>query len=143
MDALYRFGAGQDLRDRELFESAFSDQAELDITSPARCFGVELPVMQGRPVIADALMASVNRLDTIHTVNQPTHRAYDGRYARLFALVEALNLLRGDHSRHLLLKNIYTVDLSKQDGEWTIDHLLIENVWLTGDPEVLFPKPTR
>lgn len=143
VDALYRFGAGQDLRDRALFESAFSAHAELDITGPARRLGVELPVMQGRPAIADALMSAVNRLDTIHTVTNPRIIAYDGRCARLFALVEALNLLRGDPSRHLLLKNIYTVELSKQNSDWSIDHLLIENVWLTGDPEVLFPKPAR
>lgn len=99
VDALYRFGAGQDLRDRVLFESAFSAQAELDISAPARRFGVELPVMQGRAAIADALMAAVNRLDTIHTVTNPRIIAYDGWCARLFALVEALNLLRGDHSR--------------------------------------------
>ena len=54
--------------------------------------------------------------------------------------MEALNVPRGDHSRHLLLKNIYTVELSKQDGDWTIDQMLIENVWLTGEPEVLFPR---
>jgi hypothetical protein len=140
VDALYRFGAGQDLRDRALFESAFSAQAKLDITGPARRLGVELPVMQGRQAITDALMASVNRLDTIHTVTNPRITSYDGRHARLFALVEALNVPRGDHSRHLLLKNIYTVELSKQDGDWTIDQMLIENVWLTGDPEVLFPR---
>jgi hypothetical protein len=143
VDALYRFGAGQDLRDRALFESAFSVQAKLDITGPARRLGVELPVMQGREAITDALMASVVRLDTIHTVTNPRITAYNGRYARLFVLVEALNLPRGDHSRHLLLKNIYTVDLSNQDGDWTIDHLLIENMWLSGDPEVLFPKPAE
>jgi hypothetical protein len=140
VDALYRFGAGQDLRDRALFESAFSAQAKLDITGPARRLGAELPVMQGRQAITDALMASVNRLDTIHTVTNPRITSYDGRHARLFALVEALNVPRGDQSRHLLLKNIYTVELSKQDGDWTIDQMLIENVWLTGDPEVLFPR---
>ena len=143
IDALYRFGAGLDLRDRALFESALSAQAELDITGPARRLGVELPVIQGRQTITDTLMAEVDRLDSIHTVTNPRIISYDGQYARLFALVEALNLPRGDHSRHLLLKNIYTVALSKQDRDWTVDHLLIENVWLIGDPEVLFPKPTK
>ena len=143
VDALYRFGAGQDLRDRALFESAFSAQAKLDITGPARRLGVELPVIQGRQAITETLMTSVNRLDTVHTVTNPRIVAYDGRCARLFALVEALNMPRGDHSRHLLLKNIYTAELSNQNGNWAIDHLLIENVWLTGDPEVLFPKPTK
>ena len=36
IDALYRFGAGQDLRDRALFDSAFSRRAKLDFTGPAK-----------------------------------------------------------------------------------------------------------
>lgn len=143
VDSLYRFGSGQDLRDRALLESVFSAPAKLDITGPARRLGVELPVIQGRQAITDALMASVNHVDTIHTVTNPRIIAYDGRYARMIALVEAVNLPRGDHSRHLLLKNIYTVEMSKQDGDWIIDRLLIENVWLSGDPEVLFPKTAK
>jgi hypothetical protein len=38
VDARYRFGAGQDLRDRPLFESAFTADAVLDIIEPARRF---------------------------------------------------------------------------------------------------------
>jgi hypothetical protein len=141
VDALYRFAAGQDLRDAELFESAFSEQATLDITGPAKLLGAELPVLQGRPTISGALMASTDRLDTSHTVTNPRIVAYDGESARLSALVEANNLPRGDHGRQLLLKNVYTADLSKHDGRWTIDNLLIENIWITGDPAVLFPQP--
>jgi len=29
--------------------------------------------------------------------------------------------------------------LSKQGMRWTIDHMQIDKVWLTGDPAVLFP----
>lgn len=141
VDALYRFGAGQDLRDRALFESAFSPEATLDLTQPARRLGVELPVLRGRQVIADIIMMEASRLDTLHSVTNPRITAYDGSHARLSALVEAQNLPRGDHSRQLLLKNIYTADLSRQAAHWTIDALLIENVWMSGDPEVLFPKP--
>lgn len=141
VDALYRFGAGMDQRDRALFESAFSPAASLDLSGAARRLGFELPVIQGREAITEAIMAEVSRVDTTHTITNPRITGYDGRRARLSALVEAQNLPRGDHSRHLLLKNIYTVDLTKQDEDWTIDALLIENLWLDGDPEVLFPKP--
>ncbi len=140
VDALYRFGAGQDLRDRTLFESALSAQATLDITGPARRLGVELPVIQGRGAITDVIMGTASRLDTIHTVSNPRITAYDGWRARLSALVEAQNLPRDDHSRQLLLKNLYTVDLFKHEGLWVIDALLIESLSITGDPEVLFPK---
>lgn len=141
VDALYRFGAGMDQRDRALFESAFSPQAALDLSGAARLLGFELPVIQGREAISTAIMAEAERLDTTHTITNPRITGYDGQRARLSALVEAQNLPRGDHGRYLLLKNIYTVDLSKQGGHWTIDALLIENLWLDGDPEVLFPKP--
>jgi hypothetical protein len=48
VDALHRFAAGQDLRDAELFASAFAPQAELDFTQPARMLGAELPPFRGR-----------------------------------------------------------------------------------------------
>lgn len=139
VDALYRFAMGQDLRDRALFESAFSPEAALDLTMAARRLGVELPVLRGRQSITDCIMEEMDRLDTTHSVTNPRIVAYDGKHARLSALVEAQNLPRGNHSRHLLLKNLYTVELSKQGDAWTIDSLMIENLWLDGDPEVLMP----
>jgi SnoaL-like domain len=139
VDALYRFAAGQDLRDRPLFESAFSDQATLDFTGPARCLGASIPVFEGLKTIADSIFSSIAHLDTTHSVTNPRVTTYDGRRATLFALVEAQHLPRADHDRHLLLKNIYTVDLSRLDLLWVINHMRIDNVWRSGDPSVLFP----
>ena len=141
VDALYRFATGMDTRDRALFESAFSAEGALDLTLAAKRLGMELPVMRGRQVITDCLMHEADRIDTTHSVTNPRIVAYDGKRARLSALVEAQNLPRHDHSRHLLLKNAYTVELSKQEGTWTIDYLRVENLWLDGDPQVLFPQP--
>jgi hypothetical protein len=138
IDALYRFGAGQDLGDRALFESAFSERAVLDFTGPARRLGVTIPPFEGRRAIADTILGTVADLDTTHTVTNP-RVALDGDRATLFALVEAQHLPRGDHRRHLLLKNIYTVALSRDGARWVIDHMRIDNVWLDGDPTVLFP----
>lgn len=138
IDALYRFGAGQDLRDRELFDSAFSADATLDFTGPARRLGTTLPIFQGRQAIGDIVFETINKLDTTHTITNPRVTAYDGEHATLFALVEAQHLPRTDHGRHLLLKNIYTVVLSKRGTRWTIDRMHIDNVWMTGDPSVLF-----
>jgi len=140
VDALYRFATGMDLRDRALFESAFSAEPALDLSRAARRLGMELPVMRGRQTIADIIMDEMNRIDTTHSVTNPRIVVYDGKHARLSALAEAQNLPRDDHSRHLLLKNLFTVELTKHDGMWTIDYLHIENLWLAGDPEVLFPK---
>ena len=138
IDALYRFGAGQDLHDRELFDSAFSVDATLDFTGPARRLGITLPIFQGRQAIGDTIFETITRLDTTHTITNPRVTAYDGRHATLFALVEAQHLPHDDHGRHLLLKNIYTVALSKRGTGWTIDRMHIDNVWMTGDPTVLF-----
>ena len=140
VDAVYRFATGMDLRDRALFESAFSQEGVLDLTRAAKRLGMELPVMRGRKAIADIIMDETNRIDTTHSVTNPRIVVYDGKRARLTALVEAQNLPRDDHSRHLLLKNLFTVELSRHDGAWTIDYLQIENLWLDGDPQVLFPQ---
>ena len=41
-------------------------------------------------------------------------------------------------NRHLLLKNVYWVDLSRAGSQWVIDVMTIHNVWHDGDPTVLF-----
>ncbi len=111
VDALYRFGAGQDLRDRELFDSAFSGDATLDFIGPARRLGTTLAIFHGRQAIGDTVFETITKLDTTHTITNPRVTGYDGQHATLFALVEAQHLPRNDHSRHLMLKNIYTVSL--------------------------------
>jgi len=139
VDALYRFGAGQDLRDPGLFESAFSRDATVDFTGPAQRLGATIPVFKGRTAICELILGTTAALHTTHSVSNPRITAYDGRRATLFALVEAQHLPRSDPSRHLLLKNLYFVDLSKEEARWEIDSMRIENVWMTGDPAVLFP----
>ena len=139
VDALYRFGAGQDLRDRALFESAFGEEATLDFTQPARRFGFDIPVFIGRRGIADAVFGAIDALDTTHTVTNPRVTAFDGNHVTLFALVEAQHLPREDHGRHLLLKNLYWVTLARHGAQWRIDGMRIELRWFDGDPQVLFP----
>ncbi|HJU25946.1 MAG TPA: nuclear transport factor 2 family protein [Rhodanobacteraceae bacterium] len=139
VDALYRFGAGQDLRDRALSESAFSSDAVLDFTQPARGLGAKIAPFEGRQAIADTVFATIGDLDTTHTVTNPRVTTFDGGRAETFALVEAQHLPRGDHSRHLLLKHVYTLRLTREGAQWTIDHMRIDMVWFTGDRTVLFP----
>lgn len=138
IDALYRFAAGQDLGDQELFRSAWAEDAELDFVQPAKRLGVDLPPFRGRDGITDSIMGSVSALTTTHTVTNP-RVTVDGDRARLFALVEAQHLPRNDPSRHLLLKNFYWCDLVRQAGAWKIRRMRIENAWLHGDARVLFP----
>ena len=138
VDAVYRFGAGQDLRDRSLFASAFAADATLDFSQPARRFGVALAPLAGREAIVEAVFAAIGALDTTHSVTNPRVIAYDGERASLFALVEAQHLPRGDHTRNLLLKNFYRAALIRSGSTWKIWQLRIENAWHRGDPSVLF-----
>jgi hypothetical protein len=58
----------------------------------------------------------------------------DGDKAVLEALVETQHLPANDHSRHYLMKNRYDVELIRQDQNWVIQRVTIDNVWLTGLP---------
>jgi ketosteroid isomerase-like protein len=136
LDALLRFGAGQDLRDEALFRSAFADDAVLDFTQPAERFGATVPPMKGIEEIA-RILTTLEPLHTTHTVTNPRVEV-DGDTAQLFALVEAQHVRRDDPQRHLLLKNVYWVELSRAGARWVIDAMTIDNVWYDGDPAVLF-----
>lgn len=139
VDALYRFAAGQDLDDRALFESAFSADATLDFKQPAQRLGVEVPIFSGRQNITDTVFSAIKSLDTTHSATNPRVVFFDGETAVLFALVEAQHLPIADHRRHLLLKNTYLMKLSRRGRRWIIDDMKIENIWMNGDPTVLFP----
>ncbi|MFG1806751.1 nuclear transport factor 2 family protein [Streptomyces sp. NPDC049040] len=139
-DALLRFGLGQDLRDRELFASAFAEDAEVDFSPAAVRWGADSPPMSGRDTIVDTILALfADRVDTSHVVTNPRIAvAADRRTARLTAIVEAQHLLTADHSRHALLNNRYAVGLVPDGERWVMRTVRIENVWFTGDPKVIF-----
>ncbi|KJS54311.1 hypothetical protein VM98_19905 [Streptomyces rubellomurinus subsp. indigoferus] len=137
-DALYRFGLGQDLKDRELFASAFAADAELDFRPAAAKWGGEPPLMTGREFIVDTILAMfTGRVDTTHQVTNP-RIVVDGDTARLTALVEAQHLLVADPTTHALLKNPYDVELVRDGDRWVIRRLRIDNTWFTGDPTAIF-----
>jgi hypothetical protein len=138
VDALYRFGLGQDLADRHLFASAFAESAELDFRPAASRWGADMPVMTGRDAIVDAILAMfAGRVTTTHVVTNPRVRV-DGDRASLTALVEAQHLLTADHTVHALLKNRYDVTLVRDRDRWVVRRMVIENAWYTGDPAAIF-----
>lgn len=139
VDALYRFAAGQDLDDAALFESAFSLDATLDFTQPARQLGVSAPVFQGLQQISEMVLSATADLDTTHSITNVRVIAFDGERATVSAMIEAQHLPRSDHSRHLLLKNLLWVQLVRTGRCWRIQQMRFVNVWRTGDPSVLFP----
>ncbi|KAB8184714.1 nuclear transport factor 2 family protein [Nonomuraea phyllanthi] len=138
LDALYRFGLGQDLKDKALFASAFAADAELDFRPAAAKWGAKPPLMSGRDTIVTTILAMfTGRVDTTHQVTN-TRITIDGDTARLTALVEAQHLLIADSTTHALLKNPYDVDLVRDGDRWVIRRLRIDNTWYTGDPTAIF-----
>lgn len=136
IDALYRFGAGQDMQDRALFASAFAPHATLDFTEPAERFGGHIPVMSGRKAIEE-ILDTLKPLVTTHTVTNP-RVTIDGDRATLWALVEAQHVERSRPDRRLLLKNVYDVTLIRAGADFVIESMVIHNRWAEGDPAVLF-----
>lgn len=136
IDAIYRFGLGQDLRDRDLFASAFAEDAVLDFRPAAKKCGLDVPLMSGRENIIATILNPETRIDTTHVVSN-CRIEQKGDTARLGAIVEAQHLPKDNHSRHALLKNLYDVLVVKEAERWVIKHLYIDNVWFTGDPKVI------
>ncbi|MFE2955173.1 nuclear transport factor 2 family protein [Nocardia tengchongensis] len=137
-DALYRFALGQDTKDRDLFASAFTPDAELDFRPAAARWGGAPPVMVGRDTIVDAILAMfTGRVHTTHQVTNP-RIAIDGDTATMTALVEAQHLLDADPTVHALLKNPYELELRRDGDRWLIDRMRIDNTWYTGDPTAIF-----
>ena len=137
VDALYRFAAGQDLKDRDLFLSAFAPDATLDFTQPAERFGADIPIMTGRDTI-EGILDTLAPLVTSHTVTNPRVADLGGGRAGLTALVEAQHVSRTDPQRHLLLKNMYDVTLVPAGDRYVVESMTIRTLWHDGDPSVLF-----
>ncbi|VVP67705.1 hypothetical protein PS918_00616 [Pseudomonas fluorescens] len=136
VETLYRFAAGIDLRDNALLASAFTQDAVSDFRPAAAKAGFEYPVLEGRDVIVAALSSALGHVDTTHSVSNP-RVSIEGDKAHLDALVEAQHVLRNDPARHYLMKNRYEVDLVRLGEGWGIERVTVDNVWRTGDIEVL------
>jgi hypothetical protein len=138
VDALYRFGLGQDLKDKDLFASAFAPDAELDFRPAAAKWGAAPPLMSGRDAIVSTILSMfTGRVNTTHQVTNP-RITIDGDTASLTALVEAQHLLAADPSTFALLKNPYDVGLVRDGDRWLMRRIRIDNAWYTGDPTAIF-----
>lgn len=135
-EALHRFAAGIDLRDADLLASAFAEDAVSDFRPAAAKGGFDYPVLTGRDVIVSALLESLSPLVTSHSTSNHRIEVF-GDTARLDALVEAQHLPRDDPSRHYMMKNRYDVTLIREGERWRIARMVIDNIWRSGDPEVL------
>ena len=136
VEALFRFAAGIDLRDKALLASSLAQDAVSDFRPAGAKAGVEYPVLEGRDTIVEALSGSLGQVDTTHSVSNP-RVTLRGDTAQMEVMVEAQHVLRTDPSRHYLMKNRYDVELLRQDAIWVIQRNTVDNVWRSGDPAVL------
>lgn len=136
VEALYRYAAGLDLRDKDLLASAFAENAVADFGPATRKAGHEYPPVEGRDTIAAAGSGSLSHLDTTHSLSNP-RVSLDGDTAHLEGIVACQHLPRADHSRHVLMTNRYDVDLVRSGDVWVIRHVTVDNAWTEGDPDVL------
>jgi SnoaL-like domain len=139
-DALYRFAAGQDLKDRALLESAFARDAVLDFVQPASRLGLYLEPFVGRSAILDAVWGATAELVTTHSVTNVRVIECESDAARVTAMIEAQHLPKDGDSRNLLLKNMLDVELVRAQDRWLITRMIFRNMWKEGDPKVLFPR---
>lgn len=138
IDALLRFGLGQDLADRDLFASSFAEDAELDFRPAAARWGARPPLMVGRDTIVTTILSGfAGRVETTHQVTNPRVDVA-GDTAKLTALVEAQHLLTDNHATHALLKNLYDVTLVRDGARWVMRRVRIDNVWYVGEPTAIF-----
>lgn len=136
IEVLNRYAAGLDLRDKNLIASSFAENAISDFRPAGKKAGFEYPVLEGRENIITALTESLKNIDTAHSVSNQLV-SINGNKAILQALVEAQHLPSNDHSHHYLMKNRYHVELVKQDETWVIQRVTVDNIWRTGNPDVL------
>lgn len=138
-DAVYRFVAGIDFSDDELFVSAFAPDAIVDVTSNNKMWGLDFPLFEGRDAILQVFKNSVFLLDTTHAVSNPRTKI-NGDTATLHTITEAQHFPPNDRTRHCLIKSHYHVNLVRDRDRWVITHLTIKTVWFTGEPSILIGK---
>ena len=136
VEALYRFAAGVDRRDWDMFASAIAETVVSDFGPASAKAGFHYPVIEGRENLIAALSGSLAPFDTSHSVSNPLV-TINGDTARLDALVEAQHVPRNDPSRHYLMKNRYDVELARQGDGWVITRNTVDNIWRSGDVTVM------
>jgi uncharacterized protein (TIGR02246 family) len=135
-DTLYRFAAGLDEKNAEMFGDVFTEDAVHDFSRGAKAMGMEFAPIQGRETIVNAFLPALEQQTTSHTIGN-IRVELDGDRARALTLTDAIHLTRPKHDRKVFAKNRYTIDLQREGETWRISHLIIENVWWDGDLGVL------
>ena len=134
-DAVLRFGEGLDDGDAELLESAFTEDAVVDMTT------VGVGVMNGRAVVSKTLIANLGLMDTTHHIsNVRSVIRGDTAEATCYALAQHFRPgegLSAEQQTYMLRGNRYRIQLVRDSDWWRMRNLVITGIWLAGDPTIV------
>ncbi|KAI9732029.1 MAG: hypothetical protein M1818_007624 [Claussenomyces sp. TS43310] len=136
-DALYRGVVGLDTANDALFDSAFTQDAVLDINSM---------VMNGLSAIHTGCYDTIAKLDTTHFITNVRVNVKDGESkASMTASALAQHYRHGQGLEsgavHLLTGGLYYLDLMKdEDGLWKATNFKMRSTWAEGDRTVATGK---
>lgn len=127
-DAVHRVLLGCDTNNRELFESAITENG---------AFILDDHTIQGHEDLMSQVFDRVAKLETTHTLTN-TRINIDGSKAILTATVLAQHYRGG--TDHWLVGGLYLVNLVREDTDvelWKIETWKIQRIWGNGDPSVV------
>jgi hypothetical protein len=140
VDALHRFAFGLDAADRELLESAFTEDVLFDVSQ----VGDEqsgFPPIEGRESVVGMLLLSMGPLDTMHALsNFRVHVDGDRAALNCYAMAQHFRPGEGpsrDKTDQVMMGNKYDAELVRDGDIWRIRRITIVTVWSQGNPDVL------
>lgn len=134
-DALYRLILGLDSNDKDLFDSAITDDM---------AFTVNGKTTQGRETIHSELFSRIGKLDTTHHITNLRINILDGeKKASLTAIALAQHYNEGKgmapEQPYLLIGSLYRIELVKgeSDGQWRVEKFDMKTNWAQGEWSIL------
>jgi hypothetical protein len=139
-DALIRFAFGLDAGDKEILESAFTEDILFDVSR----VGDEqsgFPAIEGRESVVGMLLMSMGPLDTMHALsNFRVHVAGDTARLNCYAMAQHYRPGEGPSrttTDQVMMGNKYDAVLVRDGQTWRIKRLTIVTIWSQGNPDVL------
>ncbi|KAK1241079.1 hypothetical protein MKX08_001053 [Trichoderma sp. CBMAI-0020] len=144
IDALLRYVDGLDRADEAQLESAFTEDATLDL-SALSSLGKTFGAVHGLDNISAVCMAAVGKaLETTHSLTNILVKLNDENYnAIVTCYCEAQHIKKGQafasdsQDNSLLVKSRYSASVSKKGSTWRIERLDIVPLWSKGSSSVL------
>lgn len=151
IDALLRYADGLDRGDVAQFESAFVDDAIMDL-SAFSSLGLTYEPIQGRSIISAACMNAVGQtLETTHSLtnflvklNEHSDGAYFTCYSESQHIKKGQAFATESQDNYLIVKCRYEATVVQQESDWKIKRLDIIPLWSKGSMSVfgqIFDSP--